>query len=76
MAVPLGELRIQVVDDELIVSLPESTYSVTYSLAVSIRSMTSNGLFVFPLSPGLSDRLFIGPPARLGQTIELLETPP
>ena len=28
MAVPPGELRIQVVDDELIVSLPESSYTV------------------------------------------------
>ena len=30
MEVPPGELRIQVVDDELIVSLPESSYGVTY----------------------------------------------
>jgi hypothetical protein len=30
MAVPPDELRIQVVDDELIVSLPESSYAVTY----------------------------------------------
>jgi hypothetical protein len=30
MAVPLGELRSQVVDDELIVSLPQSSYAVTY----------------------------------------------
>lgn len=30
MAVPPGELRIQVVDDELIVSLPQSSYAVTY----------------------------------------------
>jgi hypothetical protein len=30
MAVPPGELRIQVIDDELIVSLPQSSYAVTY----------------------------------------------
>jgi hypothetical protein len=30
---------------------------------------------VSPLSPGLCDRLFIGPPARLGQTTKLLKTP-
>ena len=30
MPVPPGELRIQVIDDELIVSLPQSSYAVTY----------------------------------------------
>jgi len=30
MTVPLGELRIQVVDDEVIISLPDSMYAVTY----------------------------------------------
>jgi hypothetical protein len=30
MTVPLGELRIQVVDDEVINSLPDSRYAVTY----------------------------------------------